>query len=189
MKYKTVQHLVRSFRFFLILAVISFSFSVVSSALAQEIPAGMKEVFSVSGYPIPRFVSLEQKITNVRAGPGLEYPIRWIYKKQGLPVEVILEYGHWRKIRDYEDSEGWVYKTLLSGKRTALVMGEGLVDAYSHNPTKKTYKSDVSMKIEPLSLVYIKKCKGSVCSIEVSNLLGWIERKSLWGVYESENFD
>ncbi|MCK5374689.1 MAG: hypothetical protein KAJ40_05345 [Alphaproteobacteria bacterium] len=149
----------------------------------------MKKVFSVSGLPIPRFVSLEHEETNLRVGPGLQYPIRLIYKKQGLPVEVILEYGHWRKIRDYEGDEGWIYKTLLSGKRTALVMGENLVDAYTRNFVKTPGKARVSMRVEPLSLVDIKSCNGSVCYIGVSNLLGWIERKSLWGVYESENFD
>ena len=156
---------------------------------AQEIPADKKEVFSVSGLPIPRFVSLSSKLTNVRAGPGQHYPIRWVYKKQGLPVEVILEYDHWRKIRDHEGSEGWVYKTLLSGDRTALIKGSETVQAYDRNPVEKPQKARVVMRLEPMSLVGVRSCDGLVCYIEVSNLSGWIERKSLWGVYEAEKFD
>jgi SH3-like domain-containing protein len=78
-------------------------------------------VFSSSGLSIPRFVSLSNSETNVRVGPGQEFPINAVYKRAGLPVEVILEYDNWRKIRDYEGAEGWVYHSLLSGKRTGII--------------------------------------------------------------------
>jgi len=53
-----------------------------------------------SGLPIPRFVSLRSNEVNLRTGPGLTYPIDWIYKRDGMPVEVIQEFDTWRKIRD-----------------------------------------------------------------------------------------
>ncbi len=156
---------------------------------AQDIPDDKKEVFSNSGLPIPRFVSLAKDTTNVRAGPGKKYPVRWVVKMKSLPVEVILEYDHWRKIKDHEGAEGWVFKTLLSGKRTALISSDEAVKAYKYNIQEKPEKHNVSMMLEPNTLVKISKCLAEMCHVSVSGLSGWIERKSLWGVYENENFD
>lgn len=189
MKHKSVLNFSLLFYFFLFLAIYSLFFVFSTKAYAQEILVDKKEVFSSTGLPIPRFVSLSKEITNVRAGPGQQYPIRWVYKKQGLPVEVILEYDHWRKIRDHEGSEGWVYKTLLSGRRTALIRGTEVVRAYDRSPDEYPKKAKLTMALEPLSLVSVNTCKGAMCYIEVSDLSGWIKRKSLWGVYEAEKFD
>ena len=48
-----------------------------------------------TGLEVPRFVSLSSNKTNVRAGPGRRYPIKWIYKRQNLPVKVIAEFDTW----------------------------------------------------------------------------------------------
>jgi SH3-like domain-containing protein len=189
MKHKSVQNYLAYFYSFLFLAIFLILLSVPKGLCAQDIPTDKKEMFSSTGLPIPRFVSLGKEITNVRTGPGQQYPIRWVYKKQGLPVEVILEYDHWRKIRDHEGSEGWVYKTLLSGHRTALIIGTDIARAYDQNPDKYPLKAKVAIVLEPLSLVSINTCEKVHCYIEVSNLYGWIEKKSLWGVYETEKFD
>lgn len=160
-----------------------------SCVQAQEIPADKKDIFSVSGLPLPRFVSLENSVTNARSGPGTQYPIKWVYAKKGLPVEVVLEYDHWRKVRDHEGDESWVYKTLLSGERTAIVKGHDLVIAYDRNPSENSQKAKPCMKVKPMSLVHVTSCNDSFCEISISKLYGWIKRKSLWGVYEHENFD
>lgn len=189
MKHKSILNYSTYSYSFLFIALSLFLFSTPKSLCAQEISVDKKEMFSSTGLPIPRFVSLSKQITNVRAGPGQQYPIRWVYNRQGIPVEVILEYDHWRKIRDHEGSEGWVYKTLLSGHRTALVIGAEIVQAYDQNLEKYPRKAKVALALEPLSLVSVNACDGTQCLIEVSGLSGWIERKSLWGVYESEKFD
>jgi SH3-like domain-containing protein len=74
-----------------------------------------------SGLPVPRFVSLKSDRVHVRGGPSRDHDIAWLFTRAGLPVEVTAEYDNWRRIRDWEGAEGWVYHTLLSGKRTALV--------------------------------------------------------------------
>src|SRR5262244_1528268 len=74
-----------------------------------------------SGLPIPRYVSLKSDHVNVRAGPTKDNDVAWIYTRSGLPVEVTAEFENWRRVRDSEGSEGWVYHSLLSGKRTAVV--------------------------------------------------------------------
>ena len=74
-----------------------------------------------TGLPLPRFVSLKSNDVNVRRGPGQEYDVAYTYVREGLPVEITQEFDNWRKIRDSEGAEGWVFHSLLAGKRTALV--------------------------------------------------------------------
>ena len=76
---------------------------------------------TASGLPVPRFVSLKSDKVNVRAGPTKDHDVAWVYSRAALPVEVTAEFENWRRIRDWEGAEGWVYHSLLSGRRTALV--------------------------------------------------------------------
>ena len=76
---------------------------------------------TTSGLPVPRYVSLKSDHVNVRAGPTKDNDVAWIYTRSGLPVEITAEFENWRRVRDSEGSEGWVYHSLLSGRRTAVV--------------------------------------------------------------------
>ena len=73
-----------------------------------------------SGLPVPRFVSLKPDRVNVRGGPTRDHEVTFVYTRSGLPVEITAESDNWRRIRDWEGSEGWVYHSLLSGRRTAV---------------------------------------------------------------------
>ncbi len=145
--------------------------------------------FRSTTFPLPRFVSLDQGEVYVRAGPGQKYPIKWVFRREGLPVEVILEYENWRKVRDHENQEGWVYHTLLSGKRTGIVLANGEVPVYQQPFEDNEKKSIVNIMIEPFVVVDIESCEGNWCDILVTGYGGWVERKYLWGIYEDENFD
>src|SRR5690606_10249241 len=83
-------------------------------ALAQTAAVG------ASGLPLPRFVSLKSGKVNLRIGPGLNYPVEWLYLRAGVPMEIIQEYDNWRRVRDAEGAEGWINQSLLSGRRTAI---------------------------------------------------------------------
>src|SRR6202008_3387717 len=83
--------------------------------------ASAAEPNGTSGLPIPRFVSLKSDKVNVRAGPTKDHDVAWVYNRAALPVEITAEFENWRRIRDWEGAEGWVYHSLLSGRRTALV--------------------------------------------------------------------
>ena len=80
-------------------------------ASAAEMAIGAK-----SGLPVPRFVSLKPDRVNVRGGPTREHEVAWVYTRAGLPVEITAESDNWRRIRDAEGSEGWVYHSMLSGR-------------------------------------------------------------------------
>lgn len=76
---------------------------------------------SVSGLPLPRFVSLKADRVNLREGPSRDHRTTWVFQRAGLPVEVTAEFDVWCRVRDLEGTEGWVLHSLLSGRRTALV--------------------------------------------------------------------
>src|SRR3982074_3102776 len=76
---------------------------------------------TASGLPVPRYVSLKSDHVNVRAGPTKDNDVAWVYTRSGLPVEITAEFENWRRVRDSEGAEGWVYHSLLSGRRTAVI--------------------------------------------------------------------
>ena len=76
---------------------------------------------TTGGLPVPRFVSLKADRVNVRGGPDKDHDVAWIYTRIGWPVEITAEFENWRRIRDFDGTEGWVYHSMLSGKRTASV--------------------------------------------------------------------
>ena len=76
---------------------------------------------AASGLPVPRYLSLKSDHVNVRGGPTKDNDVAWVYTRNGLPVEITAEFENWRRVRDTEGAEGWVYHSLLSGRRTAVV--------------------------------------------------------------------
>lgn len=156
---------------------IIFTFAI--PAFAQENP------FHVTPYALPRFVTLGSDEVNVRTGPGPKYPITWIYSKKGLPVEVVLEYEAWRKIRDKDGEGGWVHSSLLSGKRAGIIVGPD----YAAMRTKPEKEAKLRVKLERGSIVTLDECEKEWCEVGVSGYSGWVEREFIWGVYKDEVFD
>jgi len=138
--------------------------------------------FRSTAYPLPRFVTVSSNEAYVRAGPGKKYPIQWVYKRSGLPVEIILEFDHWRKIKDYEGQEGWIHKSLLSGKRNAMINAQDTVSLFR----KAEEGSRLIALLEPDVIVKIDQCNQICCRIEASGYKGWLAKENLWGVYKDE---
>lgn len=135
----------------------------------------------VTGLPVPRFVSLRSAEVNVRTGPGVRYPIDWVYQRDQMPVEILAEFDVWRKIRDWQGTTGWVHQSMLSGKRT-LVM-TGIIRSLHRKPDKK---SAVVAQVEPGAVGVIEKCDVVWCEVDVAGFSGYIERTSFWGIYPAE---
>ena len=143
------------------------------------------DVFNNSGLPIPRFVSLRNDKVYVRTGPALRYPLKWVYRRAGLPVEIIQEFDTWRKIRDRDGEEGWIHQSLLSGKRTAVVVAEE--DVFIHKKPNAVSKK-VAI-VENGNIISLEQCDTSWCEGEVQGFSGFISRNSLWGVYQKEELE
>ena len=147
--------------------------------------ARTEAIFNSSGLEIPRFVSLRSDKVFVRSGPALRYPIKWVYKREGLPVEIIQEFDTWRKIRDYDGEEGWIHQSLLSGRRSAIISSD--VKTFMFKKPKSDAKK--LALIEKGGVLSVEKCIPLWCKGKISGFSGWVERKSLWGVYDTEKFD
>ena len=153
---------------------------------AQETgQSAVPEAFHATALPLPRFVSLQASEVYVRTGPGAKYPIEWIYKRAGLPVEIILEYEVWRKIRDIKGDTGWVHQTLLSGQRRGVLIGEDIIDVRQ----KPRDDARATARIEPGAMFDLQECQAQWCKIEAEGYDGWIQREHIWGAYRDENFD
>jgi SH3-like domain-containing protein len=143
---------------------------------------------TVTGLPIPRFVSLKSDRVNVRAGPNKDQDVRWVYTRAGMPVEITAEFENWRRIRDWEGAEGWVYHSLLSGRRTAVIMPKSkdeLVPLYEN----ADLEAAVTARLQSGVLATLKSCTGTWCRISGKNFDGWIRQERVWGAYPNEKVE
>lgn len=145
---------------------------------------------------VPYYASLKFSEVNIRKGPNSRYPISWVYKNKGEPLEIIAQFEQWYRVRDIDGDEGWAKIIMFSKKRSGII-------AVSSNKKEKPNKnnkllaklyrkpdlsSNVFANIETSKRVSIKQCKKQWCEIEANNSIGWIEKKYLWGVYANEEF-
>jgi SH3-like domain-containing protein len=153
---------------------------------ADAIGADDGERTESSGLPVPRFVSLRSDPINMRSGPGLRYPVEWVYRRRHLPVEVTAEFDTWRKIRDPDGDEGWVHQSMITGRRTGIV--KGTVQPLRRNDGEEGHP--VAM-LEAGVIVNVLRCPAGLasCRVEVNGLQGWLKRDQFWGVYPTETLE
>lgn len=149
---------------------------IVHSAGAFAAPEG-------SGLPLPRFVSLRAAEANMRTGPGRRYPIKWVYQRAFLPLEIVGEYHHWRRVRDVSGTEGWIHKNMLSGRRYGLVVTDR---AELH--AEASMASPLIGRMEAMVIARLLDCQVDTiwCHVDVGGMRGWVARADLWGVYPKE---
>jgi SH3-like domain-containing protein len=166
----------------------AFAAIATTSLVAASHAAGEPGGSSKSGLPVPRFVSLKPDRVNVRGGPTRDHDVTFVYTRAGLPVEITAESDNWRRIRDWEGSEGWVYHSLLSGRRTAVVMPKdksALVPLYAEGDAK----SRVVARLQAGVLATVKRCSDGWCRLTGSGFDGWAVQEQLWGVYPNETVE
>lgn len=138
-----------------------------------------------TGLPLPRFASLRRDQVNLRTGPGMRYPVEWVYVRKDLPVEIVSEFEHWRKIRDFDGTQGWVHRHMLSGRRAvrAVANGELKRAASEDSLPLARYEKGVIGKIE--------RCPENMamCQVDFGGFQGWTRKDNLWGVYAKESIE
>lgn len=147
------------------------------------------EVVGPSGLPLPRFVSLKPARVNLRIGPGRNYAVSWLFLKAGLPVEIIQEYDNWRRIRDADGTEGWVYQSLLSGKRTAITAPWSKTEEHIELYADPSESARIIAKLTPGVIGDILECTGNWCRMQIKKTRGWVKQNKIWGAYPNEVFD
>jgi SH3-like domain-containing protein len=131
---------------------------------------------------LPRFAVLHADKVNLRAGPGDRYPIQWVYLRKDWPVEIIAQFDHWRRVRDWEGTEGWVHEKMVTNRREVIVTGSirALRQAPDHN-------GGLIARAEPGVMAKLLECRAEWCRIEAGDRTGWVQRSDVWGVYPNEN--
>lgn len=160
------------------------------AAAEVSIPVGANG--QSSGLRVPRFVSLKSNKVNVRRGPSTDQSIVWVFSRAGLPVEVIAEFENWRRVRDSEGADGWVFHSLLSGRRTVLVSpwskGQpGPVSIPLHR--RRSSGSGVVAQLQPGVIGDVIGCDGTWCELYVGDYDGYVQQEKLWGVYRDEKVE
>jgi SH3-like domain-containing protein len=158
--------------------------SIFFALLLLAVPAAAQTETQPTGLPLPRFASLRADEVNVRTGPGPRYPVEWVFVRRNMPVEIVAEFDTWRRIRDWQGTEGWAHKSMLSGRRTVMMQGE--VRTLRREPTKD---SPAVARAEPGVVGNLEACDNSWCRIEVGGFEGWLKLGEFWGVYPDERID
>ena len=122
------------------------------------------------------YLMLKKDKVYVRYGPSFDHPIKYIYKKTNLPLEVIDKKENFRKIIDYKKNSGWIHISLLRKSKSLITTSSKIL---FKRPTKF---SKPLAKLEEGRLLIIKKCKKDWCKIRTGDFLGWIEKKNVWGI-------
>ena len=122
------------------------------------------------------FLMLKNNKVYVRYGPGLDYPIKFIYKKKFLPVKIIDKKENFRKIIDHKKNTGWIHVVMLKKSNSLIVLEDKVVFK------KNTKFSKPLAKLEKGRLVIIKECELNWCRIKTGDYIGWIDTKNVWGI-------
>ena len=121
------------------------------------------------------FLSLKYNKVNVRYGPGLDYPIKFIYLKKNFPLKIIDEKENFRKIIDYKNNSGWIHRSQLKKNNSLIVLEEKIL---FNNFTK--YSKPVAV-IKSGRMLIVKKKEKKWFKVVTANYTGWIDNENLWG--------
>lgn len=162
-----------------------------------------KGVGRETGLTIPRFVTLKSTEVNLRKGPGKKYKTIYIYKCLGYPVEVIAEFSNWRKIRDKDNTEGWLHEGLITGRRNVIIIGNKILSRKSLLYKIPDFQavlfkapdenSNIIARVEFNVVAKLMACQKEWCKISVkdsktNSIIGWIRKINIWGIKDDEQF-
>ncbi len=138
-----------------------------------------------TGLEIPRYVSLKSNDANLRVGPSKNYPIKIKFIVKNYPLIITEEYKDWRKIIDFKDNSGWMHKSLLKGDRNGIIIDANESGIKIYNTVGGI---DIGL-IKGGNVIRLLKCKIDWCFIKSGKYSGWINKKNIWGVDNSEIFN
>ena len=155
----------------------------VSGQSADEIAGDRDtEVGSVTGFRLPRFVSMKAVEANARRGPGVNFPIDWTFIMPGTPLKITDEHGHWRKVEASDGNGGWMHKAMISGRRTVEVVED--LSLMRKRPGDDMW---IIAKLKKGVIGDLGQCTEEWCHMTIGKFSGWVRKTSLWGIEGQEN--
>ena len=122
------------------------------------------------------FLSLKKNKVNVRYGPSLDSPIKFIYKKINLPIKQIDKKENWRRIIDLKNNSGWIHVSQLKKNNSVITTKDKILFKKPSSFAKPI------AQIEKGRLLIIDKCENNWCKIKSDNYEGWIKTINIWGL-------
>ena len=159
--------------------------AVAGAVIAAPAPAAPAEPMkgTATGMLLPRFAALRSDEVNLRTGPGVRYPIDWVYKRRDLPVQIEREFEVWRLVRDQDGVKGWVHQATLTGRRSFVVTG-------TERALRRQANTDAAAvaRLQPGVVGHIRACEGAAewCQVQVGDYKGWLKRDEFWGILPNE---
>ncbi|WP_338048854.1 SH3 domain-containing protein [Rhodobaculum claviforme] len=138
----------------------------------------------VTGLALPRFVSLRSNEGNARRGPGMTHRIDWVFTRRDMPLRVVAEFEHWRRVEDAEGLGGWMHFALLSGVRTVLVRTDMMPLRLQPDD-----RAPVVAHLEAGVIARVQSCAPDWCRLRADGVRGWAPRADLWGLIPGETFE
>lgn len=136
---------------------------------------------AVTNLPLPRYVSLKGSDGNARRGPSLSHRIDWVFRHAGMPLRVVAEFGHWRRVEDKDGMGGWVHYSLISGVRTALI-----TQNMAELRARPRADADVVARAEAGAILRLNECDRDWCRVSGAGERGWLPKTAIWGVDRDE---
>ncbi|MEO8925864.1 MAG: SH3 domain-containing protein [Caulobacteraceae bacterium] len=133
---------------------------------------------TVSGFCVPRWVSLKRGEVYGRKGPGADYPAIWVYRVQGLPVQVVAETTDWRRICDPDGGAAWVHRSMVDGRRMVMALGSAPLPLFK---TPGGGGSEAGL-LNARALAALRQCQGAWCKVRAGGVAGWLEAAKVWGL-------
>lgn len=154
---------------------------VIVTASATPEPPRDPNIGPETNLPLPRFVSLKTDEGNVRRGPSLSHRIDWVFRREDMPLQIVAEYGHWRRVIDREGLGGWVHYALLSGNRTVIV-DQDMMPLLSRADPDAPQNALLEIGV----IARLGECQADWCWLTVGGYRGWAPKSALWGVEADE---
>lgn len=152
--------------------------------------SGGVQLGPVTGLPMPRFVSVKSSPVNVRGGPSTNHQVAWVFVRKAVPVEVTAEFENWRRIRDVDGDQGWVFHTLIDGSRSVMVVGPDRATPREGDLVPLYFAPDAASDevalVEPGVIGSFVNCGQGWCAVRMGPHEGFIRANSLYGVYMRE---
>lgn len=129
-----------------------------------------------TGAQAREMVSVDRAQANLRAGAGIGHDVLWVVSR-GYPLAVTGRSGDWLKVRDFENDEAWVHRS-LTARKPHLVVRSRVANLRSAPSASARIVGQAGYG-EVLRTVGHRQGWAKVR--KDSGLVGWVSRTLVWG--------
>ena len=149
------------------------------AAEGKDCPVAQRD-HTVSGFCVPRWVTLKRGEVYGRKGAGKDYPAVYIYRVKGLPVQVVAETTDWRRVCDPDGGATWVHRSMIDGHRNIMAIG---ADPVALRKTPNETAAPAAF-LNARAMATLEACRGAWCKVAVGGATGWMPAVQAWGAAE-----